>query len=218
MSEDKAEAREKIKKVKERAEKITESKSVKEIKKEKKIKTSDFDKSEGKRGTIYVYTGTGAGKTTNALGIAMRCVGHGEKVVIVQFLKWWKSTGEYKIMKRLKPLYEIHQFGRKGWVGFKHLKDEDKELAQKGFEFAKKAVKTKKPRVIILDEINLALHLRLINKRDVIDWLLTLPADTHAVLTGRYAPEELWDVADFVNIIVDAKHPNKLIAVKGIQY
>lgn len=181
---------------------------------QKKIKEFDGKK----RGMVYLYTGTGAGKTTNALGIAMRCVGHKQKVVIIQFLKWWKSTGEYRIKNKLKPYYEIYQFGRKGWVGLKRLKEEDKELAQKGFEFAKKVVKIKKPRVIVLDEINLALHCRLLDKKEVIEFLLNLPPETDAVLTGRYAPEELWDVADFVNIIVDAKHPKELIATKGIQY
>jgi cob(I)alamin adenosyltransferase len=211
MPGDKTDTEKKIKKVKERAKKRTAEDSTAKLKRE-------ADASGRKRGMIYIFTGTGAGKTTNALGIAMRCVGHNEKVVVIQFLKWWKSTGEYKIMKKLKPYYEIHQFGRKGWVGFKYLKDEDKQLAQKGFEFAKKVVRTKKPRVLILDEINLALHCRLLDKKEVLDFLVSLPPETDAVLTGRYAPEELWDVADFVNIIVDAKHPKELIARKGIQY
>jgi len=77
-------------------------------------------------GYIYLYTGTGAGKTTNALGLALRSVGHGHKVVIIQFMKWWKKTGEYKIKKKLYPHYEIYQFGRKGWIGLKKLEEKDK--------------------------------------------------------------------------------------------
>jgi cob(I)alamin adenosyltransferase len=206
-----AEAHKKVKKVKENAKRKAADDSTAELKKE-------ADAAGRRRGMIYLYTGTGAGKTTNALGIAMRCVGHEEKVVVIQFLKWWKSTGEYKIMEKLKPHYEIYQFGRKGWVGFKYLKEEDKRLAQKGFDFAKDVVRTKKPHVLILDEINLAMHCQLLDKREVVDFLLSLPPETDVVLTGRYAPEELWDVADFVNIIVDAKHPKELIARKGIQY
>jgi len=80
-------------------------------------------------GHIYLYTGTGAGKTTNALGLALRSVGHKHKVVIIQFLKWWKKTGEYKIRNRLKPYYEIYQFGRPGW--FK-VKDGDKKVYKFG--------------------------------------------------------------------------------------
>lgn len=188
------------------------------VKENTDILHSDHDKKEGKRGTIYLYTGRGAGKTTNALGIAMRCVGHQQKVVIIQFLKWWQSTGEYKIKDLLHPHYEIHQFGRKGWVGLKNLKEEDRLLSQQGFEFAKKVVREQQPRVLILDEINLALHAKLLDKDEVIGFLKNLPPTTDVVLTGRYAPEELWDVADVVNIIVDVKHPKELIATKGIQY
>jgi len=184
-------------------------------KKVKKVKKAFNGK---RRGMVYLYTGTGAGKTTNALGIAMRCVGHRKKVVIIQFLKWWKQTGEYKIRNRLKPYYEIYQFGRKGWIGFKNLDERDKKLCEKAFEFAKKVVREKKPRVLVLDEITIALNRKLLDKKEVVDFLTNLPPTTDVVLTGRYAPEELWDVADFVNIVVDDKHPKELIAKKGIQY
>jgi cob(I)alamin adenosyltransferase len=88
-------------------------------------------------GNIYLYTGNGAGKTANALGLALRSVGHKRKVVIIQFLKWWKNTGEYKIRTLLKPYYEIHLFGRKGWIGLSNLGDEDRKLAQKALRFGK---------------------------------------------------------------------------------
>ncbi|MCK4435107.1 cob(I)yrinic acid a,c-diamide adenosyltransferase, partial [Candidatus Bathyarchaeota archaeon] len=87
-------------------------------------------------GYVYIYTGTGAGKTANALGLALRSVGHKHKVVLIQFLKWWKNTGEYKIRKMLAPYYEIYQFGRKGWHGLDNLGEEDKELARKALDFA----------------------------------------------------------------------------------
>ncbi|MFH1622902.1 MAG: cob(I)yrinic acid a,c-diamide adenosyltransferase [Candidatus Aenigmatarchaeota archaeon] len=187
--------------------------------KKPKSKTKAARQFNGKRrGMVYLYTGTGAGKTTNALGIAMRCVGHRKRVVVIQFLKWWKNTGEYKIRNRLKPYYEIHQFGRKGWVGFKELDERDRRLAEKGFEFAKRVVKQKKPHVLILDEITIALNRKLLDKKKVIDFLTNLPPKTDVVLTGRYAPEELWDAADFVNIIVDDKHPKEMVAKPGIQY
>ena len=185
----------------------------------RKIKKQTKKEFNGKkRGMVYLYTGTGAGKTTNALGIAMRCVGHRQKVVMIQFLKWWKKTGEYKIRNRLKPYYEIYQFGRKGWIGFKNLDERDKKLSERAFELAKRVVKEKKPHVLILDEITIALNRKLLDKKEVIDFLMNLPPSTDVVLTGRYAPEELWDVADFVNVIMDNKHPKELIAKKGIQY
>jgi cob(I)alamin adenosyltransferase len=92
-------------------------------------------------GYIYLYIGTGGGKTANALGLALRSVGHNKKVVIIQFLKWRKDIGEYMIKDRLAPYYEIYQFGRKGWIGLSNLGDEDRELAQKVLRFAEKIVK-----------------------------------------------------------------------------
>ncbi|MFQ6065534.1 MAG: cob(I)yrinic acid a,c-diamide adenosyltransferase [Candidatus Bathyarchaeia archaeon] len=169
-------------------------------------------------GYIYLYTGTGGGKTTNALGLALRSVGHGHKVVIIQFMKWWKNTGEYKIRERLEPHYEIHQFGREGWIGLDNLGEEDKELAQKGLWFAEKIVKEKKPDLLVLDEINLAVHCRLLDSSEVLDLLNKIPKKTDIVLTGRYAPQELIDRADFVNEIRDIKHPKEIPTTRGIQY
>ena len=165
-----------------------------------------------------MYTGTGGGKTTNALGLALRSVGHSHKVVIIQFMKWWKNTGEYKIRKRLKPYYEIYQFGRKGWIGLSNLGEEDKKLAKKGLKFAEKVVKEREPHLLVLDEINLAVHCKLLDASEVLELLDKVPEKTDVVLTGRYAPKELVDRADFVNEIVDVKHPEKIPTTKGIQY
>ena len=180
-------------------------------------KKGDREKMAKKRGTIYLYTGEGGGKTTNALGLALRCLGHGYKVVIIQFLKWWKNTGEYKFRKKFQSLYEIYQFGREGWIGLGNLDERDKKLARKGLEFAKKVVK-EKPRLLVLDEINLVLYCKLLEVNEVIEFLETVPKETNVVLTGRYAPRELVIFADFVNEIVDVKHPEEIPTVRGIQY
>ncbi len=169
-------------------------------------------------GYAYLYTGTGGGKTTNALGLALRSVGHGHKVVIIQFMKWWKNTGEYKIRKKLEPYYEIYQFGRKGWIGLSNLEEEDKTLAKRGLEFAKKIVKERKPHLLVLDEINLAVHCKLLDFSEVLDLLDNIPKKTDVVLTGRHAPKELMDRADFVNEVRDIKHPKEIPTTKGIQY
>jgi len=171
----------------------------------------------GKRGTVYLYTGEGAGKTTNALGLALRCLGHGYKVVIIQFLKWWKNTGEYKFMRKMQGNYEIYLFGRKGWIGFKNLNQKDKMLSRKALNFARKKAK-EKPRLLVLDEINLALDCKLIDVNEVIDLLKTVPKETSVVLTGRRAPRELVEFADFVNEVIDIKHPDEIPTVRGIQY
>ncbi|HEY4675213.1 MAG TPA: cob(I)yrinic acid a,c-diamide adenosyltransferase [Candidatus Bathyarchaeia archaeon] len=169
-------------------------------------------------GYIYLYTGTGAGKTVNALGLALRSVGHKRRVVIIQFLKWWKNTGEYKIRKLLEPYYEIYQFGRKGWHGLGNLDEEDKKLARKALRFAEKIVNEKKPHLLVLDEINLALYCRLLDIKEVLDFLDRVPKQTDVVLTGRFAPQELINRAEFVNEIVGTKAPREMVMTKGIQY
>jgi len=169
-------------------------------------------------GHVYLYTGTGAGKTANALGLALRSVGHKRKVVIIQFLKWWKNTGEYKIQRMLSPYYEIYQFGRKGWIGLSNLGDEDTKLAKKALAFAQKISKDKKPDLLVLDEINLALHCQLLEAREVLEFLDKIPKETDVVLTGRHAPKELLDRADFVNEVKDIKCPKETVTTKGIQY
>jgi cob(I)alamin adenosyltransferase len=185
-------------------------------------------------GYVYLYTGTGAGKTTNALGLALRSVGHKHKVVIIQFLKWWKNTGEYKIKNKLKPYYKIYQFGRPGWLKIddkkgkvkygkttfvvRNVEDLDKEFARRGLEFAKKIMMKEKPHLLILDEICLALHLKLLKVKDVLELIEKLPKRTDLVLTGRYAPKKLIERADFVNEIVEVKTPKYVPTTKGVQY
>jgi cob(I)alamin adenosyltransferase len=133
-------------------------------------------------------------------------------------MKWWKDTGEYKIRKRLEPYYEIYQFGRKGWIGLGNLGEEDKKLAKKGLKFAEKVTREKEPHLLVLDEINLTVHCKLLDIDGVLELLDKVPEKTDVVLTGRYAPKELLDRADFINEIVDVKHPEKIPTTKGIQY
>ena len=169
-------------------------------------------------GYVYLYTGTGGGKTTNALGLALRSTGHKRKVVIIQFLKWWKNTGEYKIRRILAPNYEIYQFGRRGWIGLDKLNDQDRKLAESGLSFAERILEEKEPNLLILDEVNLALHCNLLRTEDVLAFLDRVPKKTDVVLTGRYAPKALIDRADFVNEIKDIKYPEEMVTTKGIQY
>jgi len=183
-------------------------------------------------GYVYLYTGTGAGKTTNALGLALRSIGHDKKVIVIQFFKWRKDIGEYLIKDKLASYYEIYQFGRPAWLGPKEkteefagqkfkvegFKNTDKDLANKGLEFAKQVLKDKKPHLLVLDEINLALHWKLLDLKDVLELLNNLPVDTTVVLTGRYAPQELIERADFVNVIQEVKVPEEFKLTEGIQY
>lgn len=169
---------------------------------------------------IYLYTGEGAGKTTNALGLALRSLGHGHKVLIVQFLKWWENTGEYKFQKQNEN-YKIYQFGRKGWHGLKNLTEKDKELTKKGFEFALEKAKKEKVHLLILDELNLAVAWNLIDCNYVTKKIKSYQKKnpkTDIVLTGRYAPKALIEFSDCANEISVVKVPKKFINKKGISY
>ena len=167
---------------------------------------------------VYLWTGQGWGKTTSSLGVALRAIGHGYNAVIIQFMKGRKNAiGEYKVRKKLGKLFEIYQFGRKGWVNLKNPAKEDKALAKKALEFAKKKAK-QKPFLLVLDEVNLACDIGLINPKEVIKFLDTVPSKVHVYLTGRNAPKELIKRADYVNEIVMKKGPKKLTGEKGIDY
>lgn len=170
-----------------------------------------------KKGLVYIWTGIGAGKTTSALGVALRQAGHKQKAIVIQFMKGRKDIGEYKVRNRLKPYYEIYQFGRKGWVNLKKPSIQDKEIAKKGLAFAYKCLK-KKPHLIVLDEINLAVAAKLLAAKEVIDFLNKVPVKTSVYLTGRYAPKELIDRADYATEFVTLKQPRKMSARKGIEY
>lgn len=183
-------------------------------------------------GYIYLYTGTGAGKTAAALGLALRSVGHNKKTVIIQFCKWRKDTGEYLMKDKLGKLYEIHQFGREVWLGkegkteefggekFKveGVTDRDRELAEDALSFAANIMQEKKPHLLVLDEVNLAAHWKLLDTGKVLELLSNVPRETTVVMTGRYAPQELVDRADFVNVVQDIKMPKKFKLTEGIQY
>ena len=172
------------------------------------------------KGRIHLYTGEGDGKTMNAFGLALRAIGHDQRVVVVQFMKGrGDEIGEYRIQDRLKPLYEVHQFGRKEFIDFKNPMQEDYVLARQGLEFAKKALKSR-PDLLILDEINLAVHFNILPLKDVLTLLREIPPETTVVLTGRRAPQELIEMADLVTEMRMVKHPYEkgAPARKGVEY
>jgi cob(I)alamin adenosyltransferase len=170
------------------------------------------------KNNVYLWTGEGAGKTTSALGVALRAVGHKQKVIIVQFMKGRKNIGEYKIMKKLKPYYEVYQFGKKEFIKpLSKPSSKDKELAEKGLDFAKEAAK-KKPRLLVLDEINLACAVGLVDTKKVIDFIKHCSKYTIVYLTGRRASSKLKEAADFVNEIRLLKAPKKYPVRKGIEW
>jgi cob(I)alamin adenosyltransferase len=170
------------------------------------------------KNNVYLWTGEGAGKTTSALGVALRAVGHKQKVIVVQFMKGRKDIGEYKIMQKLKPYYQIFQFGSpKFIVPINKPSEKDKEFARKGMDFAREAAK-KKPRLLILDEINLACAIGLVDVDEVIELVEHCSKYTIVYLTGRRAHARLKKIAGFVNEIKLLKAPRKYPVRKGIEW
>lgn len=182
-------------------------------------------------GKIYLFTGEGAGKTTAALGLAMRSIGHNHKVVMIQFMKWWKETGEYMIQEKLGDYYKVYQYGREAWLkisnkeakfgkekfNVQEVKAEDRKDALAGLKKAEEVMK-EEPNLLILDEILLAVHSGLLSEKDVLGLLEEIPKKTTVVLTGRNATKNLIARADFVNTISATKYPKDIPSEKGIQY
>lgn len=166
---------------------------------------------------IHVYTGNGKGKTTAALGLALRAAGSGLKVYIGQFAKG-RLYSELKSLKKIKNI-KVEQYGRSYFIKTKP-NPKDRSLAKTGLKKIKKIVAKKIYDVIILDEINIALNLKLIRLKETTDLIRKIPKDTELILTGRYAPEEILALSDLVSEIKEIKHYYRqgIKARKGIEY
>lgn len=172
-----------------------------------------------KKGYIQVYTGNGKGKTTAALGLALRSWGQGLSVCIIQFMKKSIGCGEYKAIHRLGKRFVIRQFGTHRFIKGK-LSLKDMELAKNGLDFAKEVIKSGEYDLVILDELNCALKYRLIKGSLVEELLRIKPPNVELVFTGRYAPEWLLRQAHLVTEMKEKKHyfRNKVLARWGIEY
>ena len=169
------------------------------------------------KGYVQVYTGDGKGKTTAALGLALRAVGAGKKVFIAQFVKG-QEYSELDAVKRLAPLLTLKQYGRKNFIHGKPA-PEDLHAAQEGLNEVRKLIRSGKYDLFILDEINIATHLELIPTSEVLTLIRQKPEHVELVLTGRYADQKLIDAADLVTDMRPVKHyfEKGVTARKGIE-
>ena len=167
-------------------------------------------------GKIHIYTGEGKGKTTAALGLAMRAAGAGFKVYLIQFLKG-QADSELKSLKKIKNIF-IKKFGERSFI-HKVGTPKDKIAALAAFNFSKKIIKSKKFNLVILDEIFLAIFFKLIAAADIVKLIKNKPAGLELVLTGRRAPKELIKLADYVTEMKEVKHPyqNGVLSRRGIE-
>ncbi len=156
------------------------------------------------KGYLQVYTGNGKGKTTAALGLTLRALGAGFQVFWGQFLKSGEFS-EIKALRHFEPQIKIQQFGQGRFVRGKPS-PEDVQGAQEGWRICQEALFSREFSLVVLDELNLALYLGLLPLEEVLTTLKRRPAEVEVVITGRYAPEELIDLADLVTEMREVKH------------
>ncbi len=172
---------------------------------------------EGGKGLIIVHTGAGKGKSSSAFGMILRCIAHGMPCAVVQFIKGAWSTGERTLIEaNFGDLCQFFAMGE-GFTWETQDKERDIAAARRGWEKAKELIRDERNRMVLLDEINIALRYDYLPVDEVVEFLNTeKPAMTHVVLTGRNAKEELIGIADLVTEMTLVKHPFRS-GIKGQQ-
>ncbi|MHA7646401.1 cob(I)yrinic acid a,c-diamide adenosyltransferase [Nitrosopumilus sp. S4] len=175
-----------------------------------------------KDGLVIVYTGKGKGKTTAALGLALRATGYQKKICMIQFIKGSWHYGEMDSSKRLEPEFEMVAIG-KGFVGIiddTSPKEDHEKVANEAIKISIEKIQSKNYDIIILDEINYAVNLGLVSLNDVLNLIKSKPKELDLVLTGNYAKEEVIEMADLVTEMKEIKHPFQkgIKAKKGIDF
>ena len=158
------------------------------------------------KGLIQIYTGDGKGKTTAALGLALRAVGRGLRVVMIQFLKGDQETGELNMARNLSPRFVIKPMGRNGFVDRVNPSTEDVSLAQAALKEARRTLDKRVCDLLILDEVNVAVSLGLVDEDAVLALMDGKPHDMELILTGRDAPVSFMERAHLVTTMECTKH------------
>jgi len=171
------------------------------------------------RGLVIVHTGKGKGKSTAAMGMAMRCVGHGMRVGIVQFVKGVWETGERDVLTKFPDLVTIRAMGE-GFSWETQDRQRDLAAARSAWDAAKELMADPAYKMIILDELNIVLRYENLPLDEVVETLRNKPRDLHVVVTGRNAKDELIDAADLVTEMTMVKHPFRsgVKAQAGIEF
>jgi len=173
-------------------------------------------------GMVIVYTGNGKGKTTAALGLSLRAIGYEHKVCMLQFIKGSWHYGEMDSSKKLGPNFELIAVG-KGFVGIlddKSPREEHKKYAAEALKICREKIFSEKYDIVILDEVNYAINLGLLDVNEIIKLIKEKPKKLDLVLTGNHAKEEIIELADLVTEMKEIKHPFKsgIKAKKGIDF
>lgn len=171
------------------------------------------------RGLVQVFTGDGKGKTSAALGIVLRALGHDKRVYIAYFMKGDYPYGERHVLSQL-PNVHFASFGGIGFIDPSNIKPEDREQAKQALAAAREAVLSGNYDLVVLDEVNLAAAWRLVEVDEVIRLINDKPQNVELVLTGRHADAKLIQLADLVTEMLKIKHPydKGVMARKGLDY
>ena len=172
-----------------------------------------------KKGLLIVNTGDGKGKTTAALGMAMRAAGHGLKVCFIQFIKGSWKYGEMEAVNKLSDTIDFHVMG-KGFTWKSDDMEKDRAAARDAWGFAQAAMVDGRYQLVVLDEFTYLLMYQMIDLKPVIKTLAARPRDLHVVITGRGAPPTLIEAADLVTEMRPVKHPLQqgIKAQKGVEF
>jgi cob(I)alamin adenosyltransferase len=173
----------------------------------------------GQKGLVIVHTGTGKGKTTAALGMICRSLGHGYKVALIQFIKGAMQTAEKAVFDLFPDQMEMRPMGE-GFTWNTQDRERDVAVARQAWEAAKARILDPAWKLVVLDELNIVLRYDYLPVAEVIEVLRQKPEDTHVVITGRNAPQELIDFADLVTEMTMVKHPFRsgIKAQPGIEF
>ena len=171
-------------------------------------------------GLVMVFTGDGKGKTTAALGMALRSVGHDMKTVVIQFLKGGTPSGEAVAAERFLPGVSIVQAGRPGFLAPGGTSPQDRELAKEALAAVAALFADGGYDLVIMDEVNVAIRMGLLSVDEVLEVLAQRRSEQHVVLTGRWAPPQLVEAADTVSEIREVKHHFRqgIMAQPGIEF
>ena len=173
-----------------------------------------------RKGLILVYTGDGKGKTTAALGLALRAAGQGLNVLILQFMKSNKNIGEFKGLLNSGLPITLQQYGRRVFFRTRTCEPMDIHKAHQGLDAFRCALDSRTYDLIVLDEINMAIHFGLLEFGEVAEAIAQKPPEIHLVLTGRKAPQGLIEMADLVTEMREIKHHYRqgVAAQRGIEF
>lgn len=189
----------------------------------KKIQAAQAKKVAAKtveKGLVIVHTGPGKGKTSAALGMAVRAIGHGMKVGVIQFVKGAMTTGEKAVFDRFPDLIEFKPMGE-GFTWDTQDRTRDIAVARAAWEEVKRMIADPDYAMVIADELNIVLRYDYLPVDEVLEALSAKPHMTHVIITGRNAPQPLIDAADLVTEMAQVKHPfreQNVKAQKGVEF